>query len=265
MKPELIEGRAYEGEYALSFLPPDYSGICALRAYNRNSGFWVKIASREAAETAASGACRWDVGGYSNVSLHVADEAPIDTPLYESVLDWLFTDVLDEDNVERVPTETPAFLRWTSRRIARLIAQQPASIFDVDWRQLETALGAAFEALGFRTTVTRPARDGGYDLLLDSGSDTYLLEVKHWRTRVGKRPVKRFAEIAAERQLKGMLLSTSGFTKSALRSRVEVSSTPIAFGDKTKIVTICQYYFLNEKGLWFPQSNLRDVFFDRSF
>jgi len=265
MEPELIEGRSYAGEYALSFLPATYSGVCAMRAYYRTSDFWVKFPSRQIAETAASGTCRQDVGGYSNVSLHIADEAPIEAPLYPSATDWLFEGMLDDYDVELVPRETPAFLRWTSQKIARLIAQKPESLFEYDWRQLETALGAAFEGLGFTATVTRPARDGGYDLLVSDADHSYLIEIKHWRTKVGMGPVKRFAEVTARRQLKGMLLATSGFTASALRSRVEVSSMPLAFGNKTKIVTICQYYFLNEQGLWFPQRSLKDVFFDRSF
>lgn len=265
--PEKIESDG-RGEYALAFLPRGYEGPCALRFYDKSGGHWVKFTTRDAAESAASGACRYDVGGYSNVSVHPANAAPVDVPLYRSALSWLFEGQLDDlDEGEEYTAPTPAnIIRRAMKELARSIAQAPNALHDVEWRDLERLLGEVFEGLGFKTTVTRSGKDGAYDLHLEAEDRTYLVELKHWsdRSKVGMRIVKHFAEVAIQQEATGMLIATGGFTNDVLRGRLEIAKRSVVLGDQLKVISLCQYFILSESGLWTPETNLKDLFFEFS-
>ena len=65
------------------------------------------------------------------------------------------------------------------RALVHEIARDPAALWSIEWRDLERVLREVLEKLGFSTHLTRPGKDGGYDLevsCLESGErKTYLV------------------------------------------------------------------------------------------
>lgn len=158
----------------------------------------------------------------------------------------------------------PALVREFSRALARRLAMCPADLLEVEWRDLERVVAATCEGLGFETRLTRPAKDGGFDIELKADGHTYLVEVKHWSApdRVGETEVKHFANVVVrEAATAGLLLSTSGFRKNLLTQRIEVSPTRVRLGDDRKIVGLCQRYVETENGFLQPQTSLPEVLF----
>ena len=60
-----------------------------------------------------------------------------------------------------------------------------------------------------------------------------------------------------EKQDKGLLLSTYGFTKKYYETLTEFERTKINFGDQDKIVDLCKAYERIDNGLWLP-TNLNE-------
>lgn len=154
---------------------------------------WAIFSSRDAAITAATAACRWDVGGYDSVSIHPVGTEPPETQHYEAVTDWLFEGeyVWDDPSEE---TGVFSIVRRFMQELARRVADRPQELADVEWRDLERLLFEVFDALGYQARLTRPGKDGGYDLRLEAEGFVYFVEVKHWfeRSKVGAGIIKRF-------------------------------------------------------------------------
>jgi hypothetical protein len=151
-----------------------------------------------------------------------------------------------------------------STGLARRLALHPGELADLEWRDLERALAAAFEGIGFDTRLTRPAKDGGFDIELAAGEDSFLVEVKHWSlpSRVGTAQITEFAEVVVRGSAsRGLLLSSSGFTTGVIAARLEVSPTRVALGDGRKIIGLFQRYLQHEHGIWWPESELPELLF----
>jgi len=153
--------------------------------------------------------------------------------------------------------------------LVRLIADDPRTLDQVEWRDLERATACAFRACGFNVTLTRPAKDGGQDLIvqyLDGGIlHTCLVEIKHWVSgkRVGAQQVRKFVDVLVrEKPASGLLLSTSGFSGNAFEalshSEPQLNSEPLALraGGRQKVVTLCKTAMRAESGLWLPWRGL---------
>lgn len=149
--------------------------------------------------------------------------------------------------------------------LVKAVAKSPTQLATVEWRDLERVLGQAFEGLGFDTKVTRPARDGGFDIELscthEGATRRFLVEVKHWMG-CGNRPSRKIVEafldviardVGVER---GLLLSTSGFTATAAQRRSAVEHKKVALGGHEKVIAICQQYVRCESGLFIPDPQL---------
>jgi hypothetical protein len=168
--------------------------------FDKHGQHWAIFPNREIAHTAAAGACRWDVGGYDGVTVHPVQAAAMDAKHYQHVTDWLFEgeDFDHEGDADQLAELGPVakLLRRAMQGLASIIAAQPQELINVEWRDLERLLFEVFEGLGFDTTLTRPAKDGGFDLRLVADGFTYFVEVKHWaeRSKVGEGIVSRFTE-----------------------------------------------------------------------
>jgi hypothetical protein len=166
-------------------------------------------------------------------------------------------------------------VRLAMRELAETIAAQPVVLWDLEWRDLERVLREVFERLGFQTQLTRSGKDGGYDLELrcsDEGREMcYLIEVKHWiqgSKKPGKEDFTDFLEVVGSRKepnTKGLLLSTSGFTREVVRGRTEVERQRIHLGDGSKIVSLCQSYVETRAGIWESDRSLHDILFAHTF
>jgi hypothetical protein len=234
--------------------------------FSNGEEHWAVFPCREIAITAAAGACRRDVGGYSNVQVHPVSDAPLDAKRYEGATNWLFegADTWSEPIEETGPA---AIVRRCMRELARRIASHPQELAIVEWRDLERILFEAFDALGYRSSLTRPGKDGGYDLRLEAEGFVYFVEIKHWskRSKVGAGIVDHFTEIVIANAAEGLLLSTSGFTEDVVRGRIKISEYPVVLGNEVKVISLCRYYVLAQAGLWIPEHGLREIFFEGSF
>ena len=161
-------------------------------------------------------------------------------------------------------------VRGAMQSIVNLIAEYPNILDSVEWRDLERAMREVFESLGFDTELTRSGKDGGFDLRLtciDCGlRKTFLVELKHWVSRSGKPGptiFKAFYDIVASESedARGLLLSTSGFTKTVRSGRSEIERQIVKLGNKNKIVSLCQNYLQTKRGLWRPTKSLPHVLF----
>jgi restriction system protein len=136
-----------------------------------------------------------------------------------------------------------ALIRNCMRQIARRIAQVPAELQDVEWRDLERLLREVFEGLGFETTLTASSKDGGLDLKLEADEETYLVEVKHWKQAVGPGVVNNFLKVSArEEATASLLLASGGFTKTLFEGILEVGP-PMRLGAGAKIIDLCRVYY----------------------
>jgi hypothetical protein len=261
-----IDGGGPSDKGACSYVSADHQGPCAMSYFNREQQHWAIFPSREVAITAAAGACRSDVGGYNNVTIHPVGAAAVGTKQYEGATDWLFEglDVWDEPLEQ---TGVAAIVRRLMQELVRQIAAHPQELAAVEWRDLERLLFEVFDALGYRANLTRPAKDGGYDLRLEAEGYVYFVEVKHWseRSRVGAGIIDRFTEIVVANRVEGLLLSSSGFTNEVVKGRLKVSECPVVLGSHLKVISLCRYYVQSEAGLWVRESGLRDIFFEGSF
>lgn len=174
-----------------------------------------------------------------------------------------------ESNQENTPGVTvERALRSMLQALAQEIVRYPDYLIEVEWRDLERLLGEVLSSLGFDVLVTRPGRDGGFDLELRCNEldnvATYLVEIKHWKapSRPNPQILERFFEVVmAKRANQGLILSTSGFSEPALSGRSEIARQLVRLGDADKIVGLCQSYVSRIHGVWTPTSPLPDILF----
>lgn len=115
----------------------------------------------------------------------------------------------------------PAPLSWfRARRRRRLLDRQTGleSLKAVSWQDFEKLCGEAYRRQGFKVRETgRDGPDGGVDLELRKGGETWLVQCKRWRNvRVGVREVRElYGIVAGERAERGVLVTCGGFTPEA--------------------------------------------------
>jgi restriction system protein len=86
------------------------------------------------------------------------------------------------------------------------------------WREFEVLVGEYFHRQGFTALDNGGGGpDGGVDVLLQKGSDKYLVQCKQWRAlRVGVQPVRELYGVMSARRVAGGFVVTSGeFTQEA--------------------------------------------------
>jgi hypothetical protein len=166
------------------------------------------------------------------------------------------------------PSKLEVLVRNAMRAIAIAVAENPACLRDVEWRDLERVLREVFEKLGFTTRLTRSGKDGGFDIELkctEAGKHKlFLVEVKHWAGS-GKKPgrpvLKSLINVVARAATgtTGLLLSSTGFTAEMLNGRTEIEQKKVRLGGHGKIVSLCQNYLQGADGIWTPTTELADM------
>lgn len=158
--------------------------------------------------------------------------------------------------------------RGFNRELINMIALDPRTLDEIEWREMERLLAEAFEGLGFGIELTPGSKDGGKDLILTcriaAKEHTYYVEVKHWRcgTRVGTGAVSDFLNVIVNEEVDGGLyLSTSGFCSSAIETLTEVQRSTLKFGAEQKIVSLCQSYVKTTSGIWSPEPSPLNVLY----
>lgn len=155
--------------------------------------------------------------------------------------------------------EVHVLIRQLSRKFISLIAKNPDYLLSLEWRDLERTITELFNEIGFNATLTPGSKDGSKDVILeceiDNEKKTYIIEIKHWCSgqKVGQKAVKEFTQVIInEKRTKGLYLSTFGYTGNYLESLTKVERSKINFGEKEKIVELCETYEKIKNGIWIP-------------
>jgi restriction system protein len=111
-----------------------------------------------------------------------------------------------------------AYKRHQATSLHAEAASRADGVAQGTWREFEVLVGEYFRRQGF-TVVDNGGGgpDGGVDVLLQKGSDKYLVQCKQWRAlRVGVQPVRELYGVMAARRVAGAFVVTSGeFTQEA--------------------------------------------------
>jgi restriction system protein len=113
-----------------------------------------------------------------------------------------------------------AYGRTTRRALHERVAASPdrGALNDMSWQQFEVLVGEAFRRKGYTVTETGGGgADGGVDLAMKRGSETFLVQCKQWKaTQVGVSTVRELYGVMASRGAVGGFVVTSGvFSKEA--------------------------------------------------
>ncbi|MEM6840506.1 MAG: restriction endonuclease [Cyanobacteria bacterium P01_C01_bin.120] len=186
---------------------------------------------------------------------------------YQGLWDWIDSTLAESDN-ETKHSQIVAAITNLSKQLARLVANDPQGLEDLEWRDMERMLAAVFQGLGFDVTLTPSSKDGGKDLVLEciaqGDKQSYVVEIKHWRSgqRVGKRYISDFVSVVArENRDGGLYLATYGYSGDALKALTEVDRQSIKLGVDKKIISLCRTYIKAESGIWLAPSVLSDLLF----
>lgn len=189
---------------------------------------------------------------------------------YQELWDWIDT-TIPESKQGAQPSRIVAAITNLSKQLARLIANDPKGLQDLEWRDMERMLAAVFQGLGFDVTLTPSSKDGGKDLILDcivkGNKYSYVVEVKHWRSgqRVGKRYISDFVNVVArEDRDGGLYLATYGYSGDAFEALTEVDRQSIKLGVDKKVISLCRTYIKAESGIWLAPSVLSDLLFENA-
>jgi restriction system protein len=153
-----------------------------------------------------------------------------------------------------------------SKHLAKIIANKPSELANMEWRDIERMLASIFEGLGFDVELTPPSKDGGKDIILEfsvSGvNQSYLVEVKHWRSKqkVGHGYISHFVDVVAnEKRQGGLYLATYGYSHDAFEALTEIERSRIFAGNEEKVISLCRTFVKAESGLWSAPAVLTDV------
>jgi restriction system protein len=112
-----------------------------------------------------------------------------------------------------------SLIRSLHRR--KLLDNQSAfdSIQAISWQQFEMLCGETYRRKGFSVEENGlGGADGGIDLILRSGGETWLVQCKRWKTfKVGVREVRElYGILTAERAQRGIFITCGQYTQDAL-------------------------------------------------
>ena len=116
--------------------------------------------------------------------------------------------------------------------LIRYLAKHPELLYELQPRRFEELVAELLHSQGFEPTLTPRTRDGGRDILAARsdalGSLLYLVECKRYapKNKVGVEVVRAIHGVTqAERATKGVIVTTSSFTKDAI-----AFASPLKFG-----------------------------------
>ena len=93
----------------------------------------------------------------------------------------------------------------------------------ISWRDFELLIGEAYRQRGYHVTETGGGgADGGVDLVLSKGRETWLVQCKQWRaTKVSVQIVRELLGVMTARGATGAYVVTSGSFTAEARAFVE--------------------------------------------
>lgn len=185
---------------------------------------------------------------------------------FEGIRRWIKKLIDDRDE-----SEVSKILVDCTQRIIEAIFKNPDYLEDVEWRDLERVIAELFRGIGFGVVLTPSSKDGGKDIIVEFQKKdktlSYIVEIKHWRSnqKVGKDSLVRFVKVVAkEKRTAGLFLATYGFAENALESLTKVERKKARFGDKEKIISLCETYIKGGTGLWLRDFELERVLMEKT-
>jgi restriction system protein len=181
---------------------------------------------------------------------------------YDELSAWVYAIEAEK----KAPDRLVRVIKDFSRFLALEIARDSEALSHLEWFHIEPTIAEIFDGLGFKVTLTPPAKDGGKDVILTfdiaGKSVTYYVEVKHWRsaTKVGTAAVTQFVRVVARDKVAGgLFLSTHGYAGNAFEQITQIDREKVQFEGREKVITLCQTYSKAQAGLWSPPSSLREI------
>lgn len=135
-----------------------------------------------------------------------------------------------------------AWRRAQRRRLARNATENRMAnaLHGMSWREFEMLVGEAFRIKGFRVVETGGGGpDGGVDLVLRKGGETFLVQCKQWKAfKVGVDVVRQLYGVMAARGATGGFIVTSGrFTDEA---RTFADGRNVTLVDDTRLAAMLE-------------------------
>lgn len=127
-----------------------------------------------------------------------------------------------------------------SRHRRRLLDQQSGldSIRAMAWREFEMLCGEAYRRKGFAVQENGlGGADGGIDLILRRGGETWLVQCKRWRTfKVGVKDIRElYGIVMAERASRGAFITSGEYTQEA---RAFAEGKPLDLVDGSQLLEL---------------------------
>lgn len=164
--------------------------------------------------------------------------------------------------------EIKQIFKAINTRFAKMIADNPRNLEELEWRDVERLVADLFDGLGFRVTLTPGSKDGGKDVILECTVEgkrrNYIVEIKHWRSkqRVGESAVVDFLNVLVrEKRDGGLYLSTYGYSNNAFESLTEIERKNLKFGDEAKLVALCKTFTKFQSGILSPPIDPTELIF----
>lgn len=117
-----------------------------------------------------------------------------------------------------------AGISWFKRRQRHSLFNDTAQgdtaskLLKLSWREFEQLVGEAYRRQNYQVQETGGhGADGGVDIILQQGGETYLVQCKQWKARqVGVQTVRElYGVMAAQGAAGGMVVTVGQFTKDA--------------------------------------------------
>jgi restriction endonuclease Mrr len=138
-----------------------------------------------------------------------------------------------------------------SKRIQKIIYdvyKDNSNLLKVNGREFEEMIAELLYKQGYKVELTKRTRDGGYDIiaLMDLKMHhplKFLVECKQTKLKVGVDVIRKFKEVIdTEKANRGIIVTTSYFTRDALKKQQEIPYL-LDYRDKDKVIEWVKEYF----------------------
>lgn len=164
------------------------------------------------------------------------------------------TDLRPYDQAVAAVATAVWIIEESSRRLAECVAEHPGALAQIEWRDFERMLVTVFNGLGFNVAAGRGSKDGGVDLRISTDSQSYVVQAKHWVSgkRVGRTTLNALLAVAKNEGTDALVLSTSGFTRTAATAVLTFDRPWLRIGEKGEIWSLCRLYVGIGQGVLSP-------------
>lgn len=85
--------------------------------------------------------------------------------------------------------------------------------------EFEKYIAELYTKQNFKTKVTPKTNDGGKDIIMSKNRKKYVVEVKlySYHNKVGREPIQKLDSVAKNEKAKGIFITTSSFTDTAIK------------------------------------------------